>query len=207
MYCTFLIVLTWSCNALFCSGYYGFYGQATLTYIVFQWRGNTGMVSCKGYVCIVYCFKYMHGFVVIWFVVVISSVPHYNDVIMSAMASQITRITIVYSIIYSGAYQRKHQSYASLAFVRGIHRGPVNSPHKGPVTRKVFPFDDVIMEWVQGNYLFHVCFTGPGAIVCLYAWMLNTLSTLMPSAKMLGVIKMILTSSLLMINLIFVYYV
>ena len=44
-----------------------------------------------------------------------------------------------------GGDQRKHQSSASLAFVRGIHRWPVNSPHKGPVTRKMFPFDDVIM--------------------------------------------------------------
>ena len=60
--------------------------------------------------------------------------------------SQITNLTIVYSTIYSGADQRKHQSSASLAFVRGIHRRPVNSPHKGPVTRKMFPFDDVIME-------------------------------------------------------------
>ena len=34
---------------------------------------------------------------------------------------------------------------ASLAFARGIHRWPVNSPHKGPVTRKMVPFDDVIM--------------------------------------------------------------
>ena len=71
--------------------------------------------------------------------------PHYNDVIMSAMASQITNLTIVYSAVYSGTDQRKHQSSASLAFVRGIHRWPVNSPHKGPVTRKMFPFDDVIM--------------------------------------------------------------
>ena len=46
-----------------------------------------------------------------------------------------------------GAGQRKHQSSASLAFVRGIHRSPVNSPHKGSVTRKMFPFDDVIMLW------------------------------------------------------------
>ena len=46
---------------------------------------------------------------------------------------------------YSGADQRKHQSSASLAFVQGIHRGPVNSPHKGPVTRKMLPFDDVII--------------------------------------------------------------
>ena len=64
---------------------------------------------------------------------------------MSAMASQITGFTIVYSSVYSGADQRKHQSSASLAFVRGIHRWPVNSPRKGPVTRKMFPFDHVIM--------------------------------------------------------------
>ena len=70
---------------------------------------------------------------------------HYNDVIMSGMASQITSLTIVYSGVYSGVYQRKHQSSASLAFVRGIHRWPMNSPHKGPVTRKVFSFDDGIM--------------------------------------------------------------
>ena len=70
---------------------------------------------------------------------------HYNDVIMGVMASQTTSLTIVYSTVYSVAYQSKHQSSASLAFVRGIHRGPVNSPHKWPVTRKMFPFDDVIM--------------------------------------------------------------
>ena len=70
---------------------------------------------------------------------------HYNGVIMSAMTSQITSLTIVYSTIYSGADQRKHQSSTPLAFVRGIHRWPVNSPHKGPVTRRIFPFDDVIM--------------------------------------------------------------
>ena len=70
---------------------------------------------------------------------------HYSDVIMSAIASQITSLTIVYLTSYSGADQRKHQSSASLAFVRGIHRSPVNSAHKGPVTRKIFPFDDVIM--------------------------------------------------------------
>ena len=62
------------------------------------------------------------------------------------MASQITSLAIVYSTVYSGADQRKHQSSASLAFVRGIHQSPVNSSHKGPVTRKIFPFDDVIMK-------------------------------------------------------------
>ena len=65
---------------------------------------------------------------------------------MDEIASQITSLTIVYSIVYSVADQRKHKSSASLAFVRGIHRGPVNSPHKCPVTRKMFPFDDVIMN-------------------------------------------------------------
>ena len=71
---------------------------------------------------------------------------HYGDVIMSVIASLITSLTIVYLSVYSGAGQGKHQSSASLAFVRGIHRRPVNSPHKGPVTRKMFPFDDVIMN-------------------------------------------------------------
>ena len=70
---------------------------------------------------------------------------HYSDVIMSPMASQITSLTIVYSTVYSGADQRKQQSSASLAFVRGIHRWPVNSPHKWPATRKMYPFDDGIM--------------------------------------------------------------
>ena len=70
---------------------------------------------------------------------------HYDDVIMSAITSQITSLTVVYSTVYPGADQSKHQSSASLAFVWGIHRGPVNSPHKWPVTRKMFPFDDVIM--------------------------------------------------------------
>ena len=64
---------------------------------------------------------------------------HYNNVILSGMASQVTSLTVVYSTVYPGAVLRKHQSSASLVFVRGIHRSPVNSPHKGPVTRKMFP--------------------------------------------------------------------
>ena len=71
---------------------------------------------------------------------------HYNDVIIGAIASQITSLAIVYSTVYSGLYHRKHQSSASLASVRGIHRWPVNSPHKWPVTRRMLPFDDVIMK-------------------------------------------------------------
>ena len=64
-----------------------------------------------------------------------------------AMISQITSLTSVCSTVYSDADQRKHQSSASLAFVRGIHRWPVNYPHKRPVTRNMFPFDDVIMDY------------------------------------------------------------
>ena len=63
---------------------------------------------------------------------------------MGAMASQITSLTMIYSNVYSGADQRKHQSSALLAFVREIQRWPVNSRHKGLVKRKMFPFDDVI---------------------------------------------------------------
>ena len=74
---------------------------------------------------------------------------HYGDVIMGMVASQINSLTIVYSIVYSDADQRKQQSSASLAFVQGIHRGPVNSPHKWPVTRKMFPFDDVIKSIIR----------------------------------------------------------
>ena len=83
-----------------------------------------------------------------------SFAPHYDDVIMTTIASQITSLTIVYSTVYSDADQRKHQSPASLGFVWGIHRGPVNSPHKGSVTRKMFPFDDVIMNFL--NWCFFV---------------------------------------------------
>ena len=71
---------------------------------------------------------------------------HHDDVIMTMLASQITSLTVVYSIVDSGVNQRKHQSSASLAFVQEIHRGPVNFPHKWPDTRKMFPFDDAIMS-------------------------------------------------------------
>ena len=63
---------------------------------------------------------------------------HYSDVMMGMMVSQITNLPIVYLTVYSGGDQRKHQSSASLAFVRGI---------QWPVTREMFPFDDVIMGY------------------------------------------------------------
>ena len=89
-------------------------------------RCRSKQISCRERIC------YIHLY-------------HNIDVIMSKMASQITSLATVYATVYSGADQRKHQSSASLAFVHGIQRWPVNSPHKGPVTRKMFPFDDVIM--------------------------------------------------------------
>ena len=86
------------------------------------------------------------------FCISIETSPHWsNDVIIDTMASQITSLTIVCSTVYSGADQRKHQSCTSLAFVRGIHRGPVNSTHKWPVTRKRFSFDDVIKDNYRRN--------------------------------------------------------
>ena len=77
---------------------------------------------------------------------------HYSEVITSPMASWITSLVIVYSTVYSGADQWKHQRSASLIFVQGIHRWPVNSPHKRPVTWKMFPFDDVIMILPNDRY-------------------------------------------------------
>ena len=85
---------------------------------------------------------------------------YYSDVTMNAMESQITSLTIVYSTVCSGTDQRKHQNSASLAFVWGIRRWPVNSPHKGPVTRKMFLFDDVIM----------LCEVLVQATFCMFRW-------------------------------------
>ena len=78
---------------------------------------------------------------------------HYNNVMMTTMASQITSPTVVYSTVYSDADQRKHQSSASLAFVWGIHRDrwiPRTNGHAA--TRKMFPFDDVIMACHTASY-------------------------------------------------------
>ena len=80
---------------------------------------------------------------------------HYSDIIMSVMVAQITSLMIVCSTVYSGTDQRKHQSSASLAFVRGIHQWLVNSPYKRPITWKMFPLDDVIMsDQVRINIIF-----------------------------------------------------
>ena len=77
---------------------------------------------------------------------------------MTTMASQITSVSIVCTTVWSGADKRKHQSSASLAFVRGIHRWSMNSPHKGPVTWTMFPFDDDIMYYILASSLYGKAF-------------------------------------------------
>ena len=62
---------------------------------------------------------------------------HRSGIVMSTMVPQTTGVSVVCSVVFTGAYKRKHQSSASLAFVRGIYRWPVDSPHKGSVTSKL----------------------------------------------------------------------
>ena len=112
---------------------------------------------------------------------------------MSTIASQITSLTIVYSTVYSGADQRKHQSSASLAFVWGIHRGPVNSPRKWPVTRKLFPFDDVIMSY--SIFLPVLCCASQGIPVacCVALLWWNQVVTQYPTQSLSALIVLCLT--------------
>ena len=89
--------------------------------------------------------QYIYTYIYIYMLDLKLVITHYNDVMMAMVASQITSLTIVYSIVYSDTDQRKHLSSMSLAFEWGIHQWPVNSPHKWPVTWIMFPFDDVII--------------------------------------------------------------
>ena len=75
---------------------------------------------------------------------------HCSDVTMGAMPSQITRVSI-YLTVCSCVDHRKYQRFASLVFVRGIHRSSANSPHTGLLARKMFPPDDVIVDffWIR----------------------------------------------------------
>ena len=76
---------------------------------------------------------------------------YYSDVIMRVLASQISGVSIVYWTV--GRSTKTSKPHVT-AFVRGIHRWPVNSRHKWPVTRKMFPFDDVIMlrwKWLSSS--------------------------------------------------------
>ena len=99
---------------------------------------------------------------------------YYNDVIIGMMGSQITGVLIVYSTICSSTDQRKHQSSVSLAIMGGIHQWLMNSLHKGPVTWKMFPFDDVfmvgfIMIDVSHLVIFH-CSTERHTVHTMFSW-------------------------------------
>ena len=127
--------------------------------------GGLGKTANIAQTCIFREWKQLHFdsnfrvLLIIYMTISITGSSHYSDVIMGTIASQITSLTIVYSTIYSDADQRKHQSSASLAFVWWIHRGPVNSPHKWPVTRKMFPFDDIIKLWLDTKHPIMIQFT------------------------------------------------
>ena len=113
---------------------------------------------------------------------------HYSHVMMSAMASPITSLTTLYSTVYSGSDQRKHQSSASLAFVRGIHRWPVNPPHKGQATRNMLPFDDVIMLYGVTIYLkfrFSFWFDGIQTTLGVYLNLTNLKWMLIPAPQLI----------------------
>ena len=73
---------------------------------------------------------------------------------MGAVAFQITSVSIVCSTVDSGADQKKTSKLRVTGLCVGIHRWPVNSPHKWPVTRKMFPFNDVIMHCNRCNQYF-----------------------------------------------------
>ena len=76
-------------------------------------------------------------------------------------------------IVHSCADQRKHESSASLPYVRGIHRRPVNSQHKWPVTRKMFPFDDVIISWIHVNMALCIILYRYNTTLCVYVFTLE----------------------------------
>ena len=96
----------------------------------------TGVCSCRSHISAYLLIQILNCLLL--------NLNHYSDVIMSAMASQNTGVSIFCSTVCPSADQRNHQSSASLAFVRGNHRFPSQ-------TRKMFPFDDVIMKWLSGH--------------------------------------------------------
>ena len=116
---------------------------------------------------------------------------YYNDVIMSAMASQITGVSIVYSTVCASAGHRNYQCSASLAFVSGIHRSPVDSTHKGSVKRKIFPFHDVIMK------LPTLIFDSSHSMLCRACWAVvaSLWKIMMYASEMMMVNNIILFSS------------
>ena len=106
------------------------------------------------------------------------SLEHYSDVRMSAMASHITGVLIVCSPVCSGIHKRKHQSAASLACVKKIYRWTVDYLHKEQVTRKIFPFDDVIMQ----EQMHSRCYAGSSAKKIIHSAS-SWISSIQPSPK------------------------
>ena len=127
---------------------------------------------------------------------------HYSDVIMSVMAFQITCVSTVCLTFCSGADQRKQQSSMSLASVGGIHWWLVNSPHKGPVTWKMFPFDDVIMEWKSSEEMGPRTLKQPNLRKVDLLWKIRTVSPLIDILRSRLSINQL---SILWISLIHVY--
>ena len=86
------------------------------------------------------------------YVYFISNCVHYKGVIISAMASLMTGVSIVYTTVCSAVDERKRQSSASLAIAMEIHWWLVNYPHKGPATRKMLSFDDIMIWSPMGHH-------------------------------------------------------
>ena len=119
----------------------------------YEWHVLFNTLLIHLLISLILCYRHSSnsGMTFVWTAVVGTVQFHnlttrYGDVIMSTMAYKITGVSIVCSTVCSDADQRKCQSSAPLALVSGIHRWPVDSAHKGPVTRIMSPFDDVIMQ-------------------------------------------------------------
>ena len=121
-----------------------------------RWLANIG--SGNGLVSSMFCQEILNAKITL--IQNREIIQHYTDFIMGTMASEITSLTIVYSTVFSCVDKKKYRNSASLASVRGILRWPMNSPHKWPVTQKMFPFDDVTMRYTKPG------FTCPAWFVC-----------------------------------------
>ena len=71
---------------------------------------------------------------------------------MSALASQITSLTIVYSTVYAGTFGKKTSKLRATGLYEGNSPVTGDFPAQKPVTRKMFPFDNVIMSFRYGHF-------------------------------------------------------
>ena len=91
-------------------------GELTSGFLLSRWRGNVARIPAA---CATRNFTFLVRDPCVLSVEM--GVYHYSDVIMDAMASETTSLTVVYLTVYTGVDQRKHQSSASPAFLLGIH--------------------------------------------------------------------------------------